>query len=405
MSKTLEQIAEELRDTNKKVQLIYSFNGTGKTRLSRELKDLISPESNETNEEYKSKVLYYNAYTEDLFYWNNVSDDVRRLNILPNEFTNFALPFLKDQGSDDKIVKSFQRFTSKKITPFFNENFSSVTFSYSSGGNDSENNIKISKGEESNFIWCVFYSLLEEVIEILEMKPNERSTSIFDHIEYIFIDDPVSSLDDNHLIELAVVISQLVKTNTTNLKFVITTHNPLFYNVISNELNNNILNSNFVSKEESPDIEKWIYNVDKHSLRYIFVKYEDGSYDLNPLGRKTPFSYHLQLLREIQTTKRTPNQLKKYHLNFLRNILEKTATFLGYTKWEGLLPKVGDEPDPHLNRLLNLSSHSAHSGNEIAELQENDRIKLIELVNYLESNYKFSKLTEQNETIQTNSAI
>ena len=39
MSQTLEQIAQTLRNTDKKVQLIYAFNGTGKTRLSRALKD------------------------------------------------------------------------------------------------------------------------------------------------------------------------------------------------------------------------------------------------------------------------------------------------------------------------------------------------------------------------------
>lgn len=43
MSNTLIDIAKQLRDANKKVQLIYAFNGTGKTRLSREFKDLISP--------------------------------------------------------------------------------------------------------------------------------------------------------------------------------------------------------------------------------------------------------------------------------------------------------------------------------------------------------------------------
>ena len=31
----------------------------------------------------------------------------------------------------------------------------------------SSNNIKISKGEESLFIWCVFYSIFEQVIEEL----------------------------------------------------------------------------------------------------------------------------------------------------------------------------------------------------------------------------------------------
>ena len=35
-------------------------------------------------------------------------------------------------------------------------------------------------------------------------EPGERETDQFDQLEYIFIDDPVSSLDENHLIELAV---------------------------------------------------------------------------------------------------------------------------------------------------------------------------------------------------------
>lgn len=45
MSKTLTQIARQLKDTNKKVQLIYAFNGVGKTRLSREFKQLIAPKN------------------------------------------------------------------------------------------------------------------------------------------------------------------------------------------------------------------------------------------------------------------------------------------------------------------------------------------------------------------------
>ena len=43
MSKSLTEIAQQLKDANKKVQLIYAFNGTGKTRLSREFKQLIAP--------------------------------------------------------------------------------------------------------------------------------------------------------------------------------------------------------------------------------------------------------------------------------------------------------------------------------------------------------------------------
>lgn len=418
MAQSLREVAQSLKDANKKVQLIYAFNGTGKTRLSREFRLLVAPKNVEIEEEDETgiKVLYYNAFTEDLFFWDNdlYADTNRKLMIRPNNFTGFALKFLKDQGLDNNIVTNFQYYSNNSITPLFNEEYttqdddgndsvveaySEVTFSISNGDDQGLPNIKISKAEESNFIWCVFYSLLEEAIETLnETDETNRTTNEFNHLEYVFIDDPVSSLDDNHLIELAVNISRLIKNSRSNLKFIITTHNPLFYNVISNELNNNIPNPLYIKGEQNTGIEKWIYHSD-NSTKYRFVKFEDGNFGLDPLGRKTPFSYHLQLLREIQKAKNNPTLIKKYHFNFIRHVLEKTATFLGYPNWEKLLPIVSGEPDPFANRILNLSSHSAHAGDEIGEVQENDRDKLIELVNYLESNYKFSELIEQNETV------
>ena len=75
MGQSLTEIAENLRDANKKVQLIYAFNGTGKTRLSREFKELIAPNDPDLEEDSNAKILYYNAFTEDLFYWDNLTDD------------------------------------------------------------------------------------------------------------------------------------------------------------------------------------------------------------------------------------------------------------------------------------------------------------------------------------------
>ncbi len=75
MAQSLTEIAQSLKDANKKVQLIYAFNGTGKTRLSREFRLLVAPKDvereDELEEESGIKVLYYNAFTEDLFYWDN----------------------------------------------------------------------------------------------------------------------------------------------------------------------------------------------------------------------------------------------------------------------------------------------------------------------------------------------
>lgn len=45
MSKTLAEIAQQIKDANKKGQLIYVFNGTGKTRLSWAYQKLIAPKN------------------------------------------------------------------------------------------------------------------------------------------------------------------------------------------------------------------------------------------------------------------------------------------------------------------------------------------------------------------------
>lgn len=74
MSNTLKEIAQQLRAANKKVQLIYAFNGTGKTRLSREFKELVAEEIDADGEDAEASdlarknVIYYNAFTEDLFF-------------------------------------------------------------------------------------------------------------------------------------------------------------------------------------------------------------------------------------------------------------------------------------------------------------------------------------------------
>ncbi|MFA6832092.1 MAG: AAA family ATPase [Bacteroidaceae bacterium] len=378
MGKSLTEIAQTLRDANKKVQLIYAFNGTGKTRLSREFKELIAHKEAEAEEQEQLdfKILYYNAFTEDLFYWDNDldADSDRKLKIQPNKFTDWVL---RVQGQGNNIATHFQRYTSDKLTPRFNEQYinkdkddkdvvvkaySEIAFSIAGGNEGSIENIKISKGEESCLIWCVFYSLLEQVVEVLNIaEPNERETNQFNDLKYVFIDDPVSSLDDTHLIELAVNIASLIKSSESELKFIITTHNPLFYNVLFNEFNN--ADSRYSYKP-------------KHSLKRRLEKLEDGTFLLID-SKDSPFSYHLVLLTELEKAMES-GDIQKYHFNFLRNILEKTSTFLGYSKWEDLLPQ--ESRSAYYDRIINLSSHSKHSGEETSIIEENDKRVLKYLV-------------------------
>lgn len=406
--KKLAEIAEKLKSTNKKVQLIYAFNGTGKTRLSREFKEQIAPKNNDedgSNELAREKILYYNAFTEDLFYWDNDldSDCEPKLKIQPNSFTDWVI---RDQGQDRNIIENFQRYTNDKLTPTFIEKeridnidgrrvtirfFPEVVFSFEHG-TERTGNIKISKGEESNFVWSIFFTLLKEVTSILnEPDPSRRDDNQFDNLDYVFIDDPVSSLDDNHLIQLAVDVAGLIKSSKSGVKFILTTHNPLFYNILSNEF------SNKVYEKQPSGQSKKIFDPNKHFSKHRLEKRHDGLFNLYKQPNDSPFSYHLLLLSELQSVIKS-GQIRKYHFNFLRNILEKMATFLGYNFWPDLLPKNHDgKPDPLINRILNLSSHSAHSGEEITEFYDADKEKLENLVKYIIETYGFKKQEEKSD--------
>ena len=164
------------------------------------------------------------------------------------------------------------------------------------------------------------------------------------------------------IIELAVNLAQLIKQSESDLKFVITTHNPLFYNVLHNEFKQ----GNFFLKKDG-----------------------DAQFDLVPQNNDSPFSYHLFLKLEIEKAIKS-GQLKKYHFNFLRNILEKTSTFLGYSNWGEILPKTNDgTTKSYESRIINISSHSKHSGEEISELTDDDKRVLEYLLNQIKANHQF----------------
>ena len=377
MGRSLTEIAEQLKGSNKKVQLIYAFNGTGKTRLSGEFKNLIAPTSSEgaDGEPTRRKFLYYNAFTEDLFFWDNdlLANEAPRLKIQKNSFTDWLL---KEHGLGGAVIENFQYYTDEKLNPSFNEDFSEIAFYFARGNAEQIENIKISKGEESNFIWSIFYVLIRQVIaelNITEDSEEKRSTNQFDDLEYVFIDDPVSSLDENHLIQQAVDLADLIKSSKSELKFIITTHNILFYNVLYNEL-----------------------DLNKKKGSYILLKNEDGSFDiLEKQGDSNKsFSYHLHLKEVIEKAIEN-RQVERFHFMLLRNLYEKTANFLGYTQWSKILPKDGR--GNYFQRIINFTSHSTLSNEEFAEPtpQEQETVKL--LLKHLLDNYNFFQDDEQRD--------
>ena len=251
--------------------------------------------------------------------------------------------------------------------------FSEVTFSLERGNEERSENIKISKGEESNFIWSIFYSLIGQVIATLSIaEASERDTDRYNQLEYIFIDDPVSSLDENHLIELAVNLAGLIKSSPSDLKFIITTHNPLFYNVLYSELNT--------------------------KTGYLLERCEDGTFRLTEkLGDSNKsFSYHLYL-KQILEQAITENQIQKFHFTLLRNLYEKTASFLGYGNWTDLLKTALGDRDGYLKRILHFSSHRSLSNEEVTEPTDPEKQTVKLLLDNLTNNYGFWKQEKEND--------
>lgn len=391
MSKTLEQIAQDLRNANKKVQLIYAFNGTGKTRLSRAMKDLIAPKVDGEDASARSKILYYSAFTEDLFYWNNdlLNDATPKLMIQPNSFTDWILV---DQGQEVNITRIFQHYSNPNLTPSFNqayirENpdgsttevkaFSEVSFTIAAGDDATTGPFKISKGEESTFIWSIFYALLETVVAELNIaEMADRGTDQFNALDYVFIDDPVTSLDENHLIELAVNLAELIRQAPAQLRFIITTHSPLFYNVLHNEL----------------DLKKKPAN----EGCYLLERLADGTFNLNTKygDSNKSFSYHLHLRRILEQAI-AEDKVERYHFTLLRNLYEKTAGFLGHNQWGDLLNSASGTKEAYV-RTINTFSHSSLSTDQVRDPTPQEKQTVKFLLDNLIDNYGYWKEDAQN---------
>lgn len=172
---------------------------------------------------------------------------------------------------------------------------------------------------------------------------------------------------------MAVDLATLIKQSVSELKFVITTHNPLFYNVLSNELGNS-------NKETG-------YKSNNHFLKYSLDKTENNLYELKKES-DTTFSYHIFLLNELINSVES-GDIYKYHFNFLRNVFEKTATFLGYKNWWDLLEFVKGEKELYIRRILNLSSHSKHAGEEVTKITNDDKKMFEYLLKGFLDTYRF----------------
>ncbi len=323
--KTLRKLAERLRDDlrSSNFVLLYAYNGTGKTRLSIEFKNRKKGEKRDT--------LYFNAFTEDLFSWDNdlENDTERKLQINGN--SKFFEGF-KELALEEKIFAFLERYA--EFNFFIDYENWTVTFN-----KDSETNIKVSRGEENIFIWCVFLAICELRLD------DERDEGPYNWVKFFYIDDPISSLDDNNAIAVATDLSKLLQRANGKVKTVISSHHSLFFNVMCNEL------------------KKF-----KH-VRYFLHKSGISGFALQNTA-DTPFFHHVALLSELKQAAHS-GKINTFHFNSLRSILEKTAAFFGYRDFSDCIHGVDDEI--LYARALNLLSHGKYSVFEPVEMNNDNK--------------------------------
>lgn len=360
---SIKEIAEYFRMLldEKKYIVLFAYNGTGKTRLSVEFK-LMGQNLNEETGEKTADTLYYNAFTEDLFYWDNdLENDTERLLKLNSNSRFFA--GLRELEMESRIRPLLQRYVDfdfnidyeKSEVSFFREVLIEET-------PQQVENIKVSRGEENIFVWCFFLAIVQLVVDNVES---------YNWVKYIYVDDPISSLDDNNVIAVASHLAQLMSGN--DVKVIVSSHHTLFFNVLCNEIN----------KAEQLFLQKNTTN---------------GSYVLKDTT-KTPFFHHVALLKELKKASDS-GALYTYHFNILRSILEKTASFHGYPHFSSCIRKSDEENELVYIRIVNLLSHGNYSLFEPREMVEENKQHFKNILNNFLEDYNFNQKLFEDGQIQ-----
>ena len=316
---TLSDVANHLRDdlVLKKYVLLFAYNGTGKTRLSEQFKNIgkIDEEQRDT--------LYFNAFTEDLFNWDNdLQNDSRRV-LKFNPYSRFFRG-LEELEMENRIGPLLNRYADFNF--YIDYQAWEIHFYRETDADGNRPSIKVSRGEENIFIWCFFLAVIRLAID---------KQDSYRWVKFIYIDDPISSLDDNNAVAVAHHLAQMFKTIQTEIKVVLSSHHTLFFNVMCNEWGN--------------------------AKRYLLGRNEDGTYVLNEMKSDTARFYHVAMLRTLKIAADS-GSLYTYHFNILRNLMEKTATFHGYTDF-GHFIKIEDDDEEQtlLKRLIQVFNHGGYS--------------------------------------------
>ncbi len=337
---TLTEIAQQLKDNNENIILIYAFNSTGKTQLCVAYKDLTKAANNG-----KHAGVYYNAFSEDLFVWDNDEENANaniKLDITFSSLNQFHSYLI---GSPEFLQRNLEPYNSNYDFSF-NENenpergIDSITFIKKN--DETKKPIKISRGEERIFDWCFFLALFE-----VDAWSGTQDA-------HIFIDDPVSSLDDHNIFITADSIMEIIETNYKKKRIIITTHHIGLFSILFDRL----------KKGEKSD--KF-----KNFIKPFILSNNGGELALKH-HNKDVFLFHLHLLQTLDDA--IKNQLFIYHFVLLRQILENITSFLGTGKLNHVLKEIDVKNIEDAANTINSLSHQKTYRLQYNKMQDAEEI-------------------------------
>ena len=310
--------------------LVFAYNGTGKTRLSYDFSHYGRKEGDPKH------TLYYNAYTEDLFTWDNdlENNTDHRLNINQDSSFiqglagyNFSEPLRKYLGTFTDIDFEFHYDEENPEIPDYVVFSKNIQYKQKVNGvlqtiDDKVENIKISRGEERLFVWCFFRCILDQVV---------GGNDAYKDIEYIYIDDPMSSLDDNNVIAFAMQLYSVIRQQKQiemdayragtegfrRIKFVVSSHHSLFFHTMLHGLNGD------------KKLKRYYLSRDKEKDRLVLKSMSDD----------TPFYYNVAMMSEIKKAIDS-DKLYTFHFTVLRSVMEKIKEFFGHRDFSIILEGI-----------------------------------------------------------------
>ncbi len=316
------EIAKQIREAKESIFLIYAFNGTGKTRLSIQYKEDAREQEPDENGKRKQTGVYYNAYSEDLFVWDNDiehSEEDIKLRIVPSSL-NESHSLIYEDDVRQKL-KPYNPKYDFVFHPYEDDPSKGIEYVSFHLDDKDEKSIKLSRGEERIFVWCFFLALIDS--EGWADKQNQ----------YIFIDDPVSSLDDHNIFVTAFTLFELIKKHYETRKIIITTHHIGFATILGNWLTDP---SNHFRGNKGNN---------KYQLRGLSL--DNGDYSFVSFADKAVWLYHLRMLQVLDKAIQddaddsSENGIEVYHMAILRQILENISSFLGVGRIGFVLEQIG----------------------------------------------------------------